>query len=105
MERDIATSGTEEEVAWVGARIEGYIKVVDMPDDSASGDPSYLADSASDREVEQGAGSDYVVDTPAAEGGGLLDNAQCCYRNGGGNREDEHEVENSQLARAKDQHA
>lgn len=46
-----------------------------------------------------------MVDTPAAEGGGLLDNVQGCYRKGKGNREDDHEVENSQLARGKDQHA
>ena len=38
-------------------------------------------------------------------GGGLLDNAQGCYRNGGGNREDDHEAQNRQLTRAKDQHA
>lgn len=96
MEPDTATSGTEKEVFWVTARSEGYNEIVDTLEESASGDPSYLADSASDREVEQGAGSDHVVDIPAAEGGGLLDNAQGCYRNGGENREDEHEVEEEQ---------
>lgn len=96
MEPDTATSGTEKEVVWVTARSEGYNEIVDTLEESASGDPSYLADSASDREVEQGAGSDHVVDIPAAEGGGLLDNAQGCYRNGGENREDEHEVEEEQ---------
>ena len=67
-----------------------------MPDESASGDPSYLAESASDRKVEQGAGSDHVVDMPAAERGGLLDDAQGCYRNGGENREHEQEVDEEQ---------
>jgi len=98
MEPDTTNSGTEE-------------KVVDMPDQSSSGDPTYLADSASDRAIEQGAGSDYVVDIPVAEAVELLEaieqgagsnhgsdhvvditaaearepleNAQGCYRNGG----------------------
>ena len=96
MEPDIATSGTEEEVVWVAARSEGYNEVVDMPDESASGDPSYLGESASDREVEQGPGSDHPVDIPAAEGGGLLDDAQGCCRNGGENKEHEQEVEEEQ---------
>lgn len=60
MEPDTATSGTED-------------KVVDMPDESSSGDPSYLADSASDRAIEQGAGSDHVVDITAAEAVELLE--------------------------------
>lgn len=120
MEPDTVTSGTEEEVVSAAARSEGYNDVVEMPDkiasedpsyvaDSASGreieqdaesdrgstsmNPSYLADSASDRKIEQGAGSDHVVDIPAAEGGGLLEDAQVCYRNGGESKEDEDEVE------------
>ena len=93
MEPDTAASGTVGEVLWVAVRSEVYNVVVDMPDESASGDPSYLAESASDREVKQGAGSDRVVDIPAAEGGGLLDDAQGCYRNEGENREHEQEVE------------
>lgn len=58
MEPDTATSGTEEEVVWFAARSKGYKEVVDMPDESASGDLSYLADSASERAIEQGVGSD-----------------------------------------------
>ena len=96
MEPDIATSGTEEEAVWVAARSEGYNEVVDMPDESASGDPPYLTESASDGEVEQGAGSDHVVDKPAAEGGGLLDDTQGCCRNGEENKEHEQEVEEEQ---------
>ena len=124
MKPDTVTSGTEEEVVWATAtRSEGYNKVVDMPDEIASGDPSYLADSALDREIvqdaesdreiasgdpsyladsapdremEQGAGSDHVVDKPASEGGGLLEDAHVCYRNGGESREDEDEVEEEQ---------
>lgn len=60
MEPDTATSGTED-------------KVVDMPDENSSGDPSHLADSASDRAIEQGAGSDHVVDIPAAVAVELLE--------------------------------
>jgi len=71
-----------EKVVWVAAKSEGYNEVVDMPDESVSGDPPYLADSALEREVQQGAGSDDVVDIPAAEGGGLFENAQSCDRNG-----------------------
>ena len=67
-----------------------------MPDESVSGDPPYLADSALEREVQQGAGSDDVVDIPAAEGGGLFENAQSCDRNGGESIEDEPEVEEEQ---------
>ena len=87
-----------EEVAWVAARSEGYNEVVDMPDESVSGDLLYLADSVLGREVQQVAGSDHVVDILAAEGGGLLENAQGCCRNGGENSEDEHEglFENAQ---------
>lgn len=47
------------------------------------------------------------MDIPAAEGGGLFENAQSCDRNGGESREDEPEVEDrlgSQLGRAKGQH-
>lgn len=44
-------SDTAKEVVWVAARSEGYNEVVDMPDESVSGDPPYLADSALDREV------------------------------------------------------
>ena len=97
MEPDTVTSGTEEEVVWAAAtRSEGYNKVVDVPDEIASGDPSYLADSASDREMEQGAGSDHLVDIPDSEGGGLLEDAHVCYRNGGESREDEDAVEEEQ---------
>lgn len=78
---------TVEEVVWVAARSEGYNEVVDVPDESVSGDPPYLADSALEREVQQGAGSDDVVDIPAAEGGGLFDNAHSCDRNGGESRD------------------
>ena len=46
MEPDTATSGSEEEVVRVAARNKGYNEVVDMPDDSASADPSYLTESA-----------------------------------------------------------
>lgn len=70
-------------------------EVVDVPDESASGDPPYLADSALEREVQQGAGSDDVVDIPAAEGGGMFDNAHSWDRNGGESR-DEPEVEEEQ---------
>jgi len=49
-----------------------------------------------EREVQQGAGSDNVVDIPAAEGGGLFKNAQSCDRNGGESRADEPEVEEEQ---------
>ena len=118
MEPDTVTSGTEEEVVWSVARSEGYNQVVDRPDERASGDPSYIADSASGREIEQGAesdresasrdpfyitdstsdseieqdaGSDHVVDIPAAE------NAQGCSMSGGEDREDEDEVEEEQL--------
>lgn len=52
MEPDIANSGTVEEVVWVAARSEGCNEAVDIPEESASGDPSYLAGCASDREVE-----------------------------------------------------
>lgn len=38
-----ATSGTEEEVVGVAVTSDGYNEVVDMPDESTSGDPSYLA--------------------------------------------------------------
>lgn len=86
---------TAEEVVWVAARSEGYNEVVDVPDESVSGDPPYLADSALEREVQQGAGSDDVVDIPAAEGGGLFDNAHSCDRNEGESR-DEPEVEEEQ---------
>ena len=75
-------SDTAEEVVWVAAGSEGYNVVVDMPDESVSGDPFHRADSALGREVQQGAGSDHVVDIPATEGGGLLENAQGCWRNG-----------------------
>lgn len=46
-----------------------------MPEESASGNPSYLADTASERAIEQGARSDHVVDILAAETGELLENA------------------------------
>ena len=65
-----------------------YNEVVDMPDENACGDPPYLADSASGREVQRSAGSGHVKDIPAAEGGGLLENTQGCCRNEGENRED-----------------
>lgn len=38
-----ATSGTEEEVVGVAVTSDGYNEIVDMPDESTSGDPSYLA--------------------------------------------------------------
>ena len=91
MEPDTVTSGTEEEVVWSEARSEGYNQVVDRPDESASRDPFYITDSTSDREIEQDAGSDHVVDIPAAE------NAQGCSMSGGEGREDEDEVEEEQL--------
>lgn len=96
MEPVTATSGTEEEVVGVTAKSEGYNEVVDMPEESTSRDPSYLADSASGRAIEQGTGSDHVVDLLATEAGELLENAQGCYRNGGKNRKDEHKVEEKQ---------
>ena len=96
MEPDTATSGTEKEGVWVAARSERYNEAVDMPDESVSGDLPHLADSALDREVQQGAGSDHVVDIPAAEGGGLLENAQGCCRNGGESDGDEPEVKEEQ---------
>ena len=81
---------TAEEVVWVAARSEGYKDVVDMPDKSISGDLPQIADSALEREVQQGAGSDNVVDILAADGGGLFEN-ESCDRNGGDRREDEPE--------------
>ena len=67
MEPDTATIGTEEEVVSAAAESEGYNEVVDMPDESTSKVPPFLADSASDREVEQGARYQ-VVDIPADAG-------------------------------------
>jgi len=67
-----------------------------MPHESVSGHLPYLDDSALDRKVQQGAGSDDVVDIPAAEGSGLFENTQSCDRNGEESREDEPEVEEEQ---------
>ncbi len=83
MEPYTVTSGTEEEVVLAAATSDRYNQVVDMPEKSRSGDPSYLADSASDREIEQGAGSDDKVDIPAAGGSGQAENTQGCYMNRG----------------------
>lgn len=83
---------TAEKVVWVAGRREGYNEVVDMPDESNSRDRPYLVDSALGREVQQDAGSDDVVDIPAAEGGGLFENVQSSDKNGGESSKDEPEV-------------
>lgn len=46
MEPDTATSGIEEEVVSAAAESEGYNEDVDMPDESTSRVPPFLADSA-----------------------------------------------------------
>ena len=84
---------TAEEVVWAAARSEGYNEVVDMPDESFRGDPPYLADSVLGRETQQGAGNDQVVEIPAVEGDGLLENSKSRDRNGVESREDEPEIE------------
>ena len=94
VEPDTVDGGTEDEVIGVEAAKEFFDEVADVQDESGYG--SYLADTASVGEFEQGGGCDQVVEMPDTEGGKLSEEVQNDHASVDENREDEHKLEEEQ---------